>query len=117
MKIAIAADAPDIDTEVAAHAARAPFYLIFDENGRLHAAPANPSAASERNAGPAVARFLAAQRVAMVAAGDFGPRFLDALDEHGIGHAQETGRVADVIARLVARAGAATQRPPARPQD
>ena len=106
MKIAIAADAPNIDTEVAAHAARAPFFLIFDKSGRLHAAPANPLMAGGHNAGPAVAQFLAGQGVAMVVAGDFGPHFLDALEEHGIAHVQETGRVADVIARLVARGGA-----------
>jgi predicted Fe-Mo cluster-binding NifX family protein len=44
--------------------------------------------------------------VGLVVAGEFGPHFLDALEEHGIGHMQETGRVADVIARLVARGGA-----------
>ena len=106
MKIAIAADAPNIDTEVAAHAARAAFYLIFDEDGRLHAALANPLVASGHNAGPAAAQFLAGQGVGLVTAGDFGPHFLDALAEHGISHVQETGRVADIIARLVARGGA-----------
>jgi predicted Fe-Mo cluster-binding NifX family protein len=48
-------------------------------------------------------QFLAGQGVGLVAAGDFGPHFLDALEAHGIQHAQETGRVADVIARLIAR--------------
>jgi predicted Fe-Mo cluster-binding NifX family protein len=106
MKIAVAAEAPSIDTEVAAHAARAPFYLVFDSDGRLHAALANPLVASGHNAGPATAQFLAGQGVGLVAAGEFGPHFLDALAEHGIGHVQETGRVADVLARLVARGGA-----------
>jgi hypothetical protein len=36
-------------------------------------------------------------------AGEFGRHFLDALEAHGMKHAQETGRVADVIARLIAR--------------
>jgi predicted Fe-Mo cluster-binding NifX family protein len=103
MKIAIAADAPDIDTDVAAHAARAPYYLIFNTDGSLQAALANPVAAGGQHAGPAAAQFLAGQGVGLVAADEFGPRFLEALDAHGIRHALETGRVADVIARLVAR--------------
>jgi hypothetical protein len=62
MKIAIAADAPNIDTTVAAHAARAPFYMIVDEDGHLRAAPANPLAAGgaqpdrrQRSSSPATA--------------------------------------------------------------
>lgn len=106
MKIAIAADAPNVDTDVAAHAGRAPYYLIFNADGRLHAAPANPLAAGGHPAGPAAARFLASQGVGLIVAGEFGPHFLDALKEHGIQHALETGRVADVIARLIARWGA-----------
>lgn len=103
MKIAIAAEAPNIDTDVAAHAGRAPYYLIFDAGGRLHAAPANPVAAGGRGAGPAVVQFLAGHGVGMVVAGEFGPNFLDALNEHGMKHALETGRIADVISRLIAR--------------
>jgi len=103
MKIAIAADAPSIDTVVAAHAARAASYLIFDKDGRLHAALANPVVASGQGAGPEAAQFLAAQGVELVAAGEFGPHFLDALAEHGIGHVQEAGPVAEVIARLMAQ--------------
>ena len=103
MRIAIAAGAPDTDADVAANAARAPYYLIFNVDGRLHAAPANPLAAGGHPAGPEAARFLAGQGVGLVVAGEFGQHFLDALEAHAIRHAQETGRVADVIARLAAR--------------
>jgi predicted Fe-Mo cluster-binding NifX family protein len=103
MKIAIAADAPNIDTDVAAHAGRAPYFLIFDADGRLHAAPANPVVGSGQGAGPAAVQFLSSQGVGLVVAGEFGQHFLDALEEHGMKHSQETGRVADVIARLAAR--------------
>jgi predicted Fe-Mo cluster-binding NifX family protein len=103
MRIAIAADAPNIDTEVAAHAARAPYFLIFDTDGRLHAAPANPVVGSGQGAGPAAVQFLSGQGVGLVVAGEFGPHFLEALAEHRIRHAQQTGPVAEVIARLVAR--------------
>jgi predicted Fe-Mo cluster-binding NifX family protein len=106
MKIAIAAAAPVIDTDVAAHAARAPYYLIVDANGRLLAAPANPLATEGHPAGPAAARFLAGLEVRLVVAGDFGPRFLAALDEYGIAHTQATGPVADIIARVVERGDA-----------
>jgi predicted Fe-Mo cluster-binding NifX family protein len=76
---------------------------MFDGNGRMQAALANPVAAGGQHAGPAAAQFLAGQCVGLVAAGEFGPRFLEALEAHGIRHALETGRVADVITRLVAR--------------
>jgi len=101
MNIAIAANAANIDSEVAEHAARAAFYLIFDDDGLLHAALANPLAASGRSAGPEAAKFLAGHGVSLVAAGDFGPHFVAALDEHGIGHIRKIGRAADVIAELV----------------
>jgi predicted Fe-Mo cluster-binding NifX family protein len=103
MKIAVAADAPNVDTDVAAHAGRAPYYLIFNADGRLHAAPANPVVGSGQGAGPAVVQFLSGQGVGLVVAGEFGRHFLDALEEHGMRHAVDNGRVADVIARLIKR--------------
>lgn len=103
MKIAIAAEAPDVDTEIAAHAARAAYYLIFNPDGRLQAALANPAAASGQGAGPAAAQFLAGQGVELVAAGEFGPRFLDVLEVRGIKSVQVTGRATDVVARLIAQ--------------
>lgn len=105
MKIAIAANVPNVDTEVAAHAARAPYYLIFNVDGRLHAALADPVVAGGRGAGPPAAQFLAGQGVGLVAVGEFGPRFLEALKEHGIRYAQETGPVTDVITKLVSGRG------------
>jgi len=101
MKIAIAANAANIDSEVAEHAARAAFYLIFDEQGLLQEALANPLATSGRSAGPEAAKFLAGHGVNLVASGDFGPHFVAALDAHGIAHVRKTGRAADVIADLV----------------
>jgi predicted Fe-Mo cluster-binding NifX family protein len=106
MKIAIAAEAPNIDTDVAAHAGRAPYYLIFDADGRLHAALANPVVPSGQGAGPSAVQFLSGQGVGLVVASEFGRYFLDTLEEHRMKYVQETGRVEDVIARLVGRGGA-----------
>jgi predicted Fe-Mo cluster-binding NifX family protein len=101
MKIAIAVNVANIDAEVAERGARAPFYLIFDEKGLLQAAPTNPLATSDHDAGPQAAKLLAGHGVSLVASGDFGPHFVAALDARGINHIRKTGRAGDVIAELV----------------
>jgi predicted Fe-Mo cluster-binding NifX family protein len=100
MKLAVAATGSAMDSDVAQHAARAPFFLLFDEKGALLEAVANPFAKVDRAAAPQAAAWLADSDVTLLVAGDFGPRFISALQQRGIDHVQLSGQVADALALL-----------------
>jgi len=102
MKIAIAAMAPDVNSGIAKHSARAPFYLLFDEHGEMLEVVSNPFAEVDRGAAPQAALLLADKGVTLLAAGDFGHRFVSELEERGIDHIQRSGQVSDIVRQLVA---------------
>ena len=101
MTIAIAATAPELDGQIAMHGARAPFYLLFDERGNMLEVLANPVVQAKGGAAPQAALFLADKGVTLLAAGDFGNRFISELEERGIGHARMSGLISDVIVELI----------------
>jgi predicted Fe-Mo cluster-binding NifX family protein len=101
MTIAIAATAPELNGQIAMHGARAPFYLLFDEQGNMLEVLANPVVQAEGGAASQAALFLADKGVTLLAAGDFGSRFVSELEEKGIDHVQMSGLIADVIVELI----------------
>jgi predicted Fe-Mo cluster-binding NifX family protein len=101
MTIAIAATAPELNGQIAMHGARAPFYLLFDEQGNMLEVLANPVVQAEGGAAPQAALFLADKGVTLLAAGDFGNRFISELGERGIRHVLVSGLIADVIRELI----------------
>ena len=58
MTIAIAATAPELNGQIAMHGARAPFYLLFDEQGNMLEVLANPVVQAEGGAAPGPRYFL-----------------------------------------------------------
>jgi predicted Fe-Mo cluster-binding NifX family protein len=103
MRIAIAAQGADTNSLISQHAARAPFYLIFNAAGELQEAIKNPCSGAERGAGPKAAHFLAQQNIQMIVAGDFGGRFVEELDASGIQQLQKSGVASDAINEIVSR--------------
>jgi predicted Fe-Mo cluster-binding NifX family protein len=101
MKIAIAAESDTTRAQVSPHGARTPYYLVFDENGQMQEAVANPYAIAERGAGPGAAQFLAQLGIQTVVAGDFGGRFVKELEAGGIKHVEAGGIVSEVIAGML----------------
>ena len=97
MKIAIAAETPEPDAHIATHAARAPFYLIYTDDGTLLSAIENPYAQIERGAAPRAAQLLQQQGVDQLTAGEFGARFIEELAEYNIRAEHGTGTVAGII--------------------
>ncbi|MGD8999798.1 MAG: NifB/NifX family molybdenum-iron cluster-binding protein [Granulosicoccaceae bacterium] len=102
MKIAIAAMTPDLDARIAKHSARAPYYLLFDEQGEMLEVVSNPFADDDRGIAPRVARLLADKGATLLVAGEFGPRFVSELEERGIDRLQRSGQVADSVRQFIA---------------
>jgi len=84
MKIAVAADTTNTDAPVSMHAARAPCYLVYNENGELLDTITNPYHSVERGAAPRVTQLLQEYQINALVAGEFGGRFIDLLEEKSI---------------------------------
>lgn len=96
MKIAIAANSQDPNAAVCMHAARAPYYLIYDD-GALLDVISNPYCSVERGAAPRAAELLREQGVESLVAGEFGDRFIAKLEEQNITPLQGVGLVSKMI--------------------
>jgi predicted Fe-Mo cluster-binding NifX family protein len=99
--IAVAAVDRTENSQICQKAARAPYYLIFNERGKLLEVISNLFSDSARHAGPQVAALLAEKNVTVMVAGDFGQKLKIALDEKGINHLAATGVVQKAIQELL----------------
>lgn len=102
MNIAVASNTTDEDAQVYTHAARAPFYLLYDDNGTLLDAIANPFVSIERGAAPRVVRLLQEHGVNTIVAGEFGDRFVALLEENNIEAVTSSGAVIPIIEDITA---------------
>ena len=96
MKIVIASDGKDENSEISSRGARAPFYLIF-EKGKLVETIKNPFAIGGGGAGWSVAHMLADKKVNLVIAGRVGPNMEMALKEKGLKSKEASGKVKDFM--------------------
>ena len=96
MKIAIASEGKDLNSEISSKGGRAPFYLIF-ENKKLVEVIKNPFAVGGGGAGFSVAHMLAEKKVDLVVAGKIGGNMVGALKEKGIEFKEASGEVKDFI--------------------
>lgn len=101
MIIAIAAIDPDLNAQVALHGARAPYYLLFDDQGILIDSLVNPFVQVDQGAAPRAALFLSDNGVTLLAAGDFGPRLISELEQRGIRYVQKMDLVSDALKELI----------------
>ena len=99
--IAVAAIDKTENAQVSEKAARTPYYLIFDEHGKLMEVMANPFHDVSKGAGPKVANFLAEKNVSVVIAGGFGHKMTNALDEEGINYYEATGTVKKTVQQFI----------------
>ena len=105
MKIAVAADTAERDARVSMHAARAPFYLAYEENGAFAGAISNPNSAVERGAAPKAAALLREHGIDVLVAGEFGSRFVADLEDAHITFVRDSGAVADVVSKVLGHTG------------
>lgn len=100
MKIAIASEGKDMESEISLKAGRSPYYLIF-ENKKLIEKIKNPFAIGSGGAGWSVAYMLADKKVDLVIAGKIGANMEAALKEKGIKFKEESGKkVKEIIKNL-----------------
>jgi len=89
MKIAIASEGKDENSEISQRGGRAPYYLLFEDK-KLIEVIKNPFAAGSGGAGFSVAYMLADKKVNLVIAGKFGGNMESALKEKGIKFKEES---------------------------
>ncbi len=99
-RIAVAADAPEVDATVSEVAARAPFILIFGEDGAFVSSHSNP-VTTDRRAGPALADWLADRQIEMLIAGRFGPKLSQALEARQIRRVVQRGPASEAVAAVL----------------
>lgn len=80
MKIAVATDSSNAESQVSSHAARAAFYLLYDKQGKFLDAIENPYSKVDRGAAPRAAQLLREHGVGTLVAGEFGGRFVAQLE-------------------------------------
>jgi predicted Fe-Mo cluster-binding NifX family protein len=100
MKIAIAANTANTDAPVSMNAARAPCYLVFNEEGKLLETVSNPYSSMEKCVAPRSARLLRQHHINTLVAGDFGDRFVELLQQHHISTVVSQGSVSDAIKKI-----------------
>ena len=91
MKIAVATEGKDEDSEISQRGGRAPFYLIFEDKKLLEIIK-NPFASGAGGAGFSVAHLLADKEVDLVVAGKVGGNMISALKEKQIEFKEDEGK-------------------------
>ena len=100
MKIAIATENNAPTAEISSQGARALFYLIFGEDGKLSEILENPYAGNATHVGPDVANILMNMHVTKVVAGRFGHKFKQALENNHVECIEQTGFAAQAAKEL-----------------
>jgi len=100
-KYAIAANGPTKVSVISDLAARAPFYLLFDQSGNFLEALKNPLADTPGRAAPQAAQLLAQAGVTKTVAGKFGHKMVSELISKGIDHLESKGTVESAITGLL----------------
>jgi predicted Fe-Mo cluster-binding NifX family protein len=103
MKIAIASVGKDINSEISPVAGRAPYILIFDDEGNLIEEIKNPFAIGGGGAGFGVAKMLSDKEVSIVVAGHFGENMKRALEERCIEYTEKQGIVKSILTDLLSK--------------
>jgi len=96
MRIAIASEGKNEDSEISSRGARALFYLVFDD-GKLTETIKNPFAVGSGGAGWSVAYMLADKNIDLVVAEKFGPNMEIALKQKKLKFKEASGKVREFV--------------------
>jgi len=96
MKIAIASEGKNIDSEISPKGGRAPYYLIFEDKDLIEVIK-NPFAVGSGGAGWSVAYMLAEKKIDLVVAGKIGVNMQTALKEKKINFKESSGKILEFL--------------------
>ncbi len=94
--IVVSAEGQTAEASVSALVARAPFFLFFDETGKLLETVANPYRQAG-GSGITVADFLARKGATVIVAEGFGPQIADEIRGKGIATVSFKGSARDAV--------------------
>jgi predicted Fe-Mo cluster-binding NifX family protein len=100
-RIAVAANGKTLSSVVSNRSARSPYYLIFDNTGKLIETLDNPYKTVGRMAGPSVVDFLAQRNVDVIVAESFGSNMVNAMENRSITYIKFRGTVKDAVKRTL----------------
>lgn len=100
MKIGVASTGSAADAAISQEAARAPYILIFDQEGNLLDAVENRGLPAQR-ASAQVVLMLKERGVTHYIAGRFGQNLINALNQAGIKRVEKTGPAQEAVREIV----------------
>jgi predicted Fe-Mo cluster-binding NifX family protein len=100
-KVAVAAEGKTVASEVSGVAARSPYFLIFDLEGKFLEALDNPYKTAGRGAGFSVVPFLAQKEVTFVVAGQFGEKMIQAMKSNSIDYLEFHGSAEAALEKVL----------------
>lgn len=99
-KFAIAADGQDASAPITHLTGRAPYFIIYDENGKLLEVAVNIYLQQEFGMGPQAAAMLGEKKVTVLVGGMAGPKMKKVLDANSIRFVYRKGIVQQVVDEL-----------------
>ena len=100
MRMAIASEGNDSNSDISSAAARAPYFLIYEDK-KLVETMKNPFAIGGGGAGWSVAHIMAKNKVDLFVAGKLGENLESALNGKNIAFREENGKkVSDILEEL-----------------
>jgi predicted Fe-Mo cluster-binding NifX family protein len=99
-KIAVSANGETLTAPVSRQAGLSPFFILFDEKGKLIEAIDNPYKEGG-SAGIPVADFLASKGVTVVVAEGFGDRIVEVMKSKGIRAVAFKGSVEEAVKKVL----------------
>lgn len=99
-KIAVAANGDVPGAQVNAQPASSPYFLLFDQKGKLLEALENPYKSAE-SPGPAIVNYLSGKGATVVVGGDFGPKIVDAMKAKRMWPVRFKGSAEDAVKKVL----------------
>ncbi len=99
--IAVASEGKTASARVSEVAARSPYFLLFDGDGKLLEAVDNPSKGAKGGAATSAVNFLSQKKAAFVVAGEFGKNMTQAMKTKGIKYLQFKGSVEEALKKVL----------------
>jgi predicted Fe-Mo cluster-binding NifX family protein len=101
VKIAVAAVSDSENSEISDVSGRAPWFLLFDENGNFLKSVKNPGVAMGRAASGAVTDLLLKEDCKIIIAGQFGYKMENQLKANKIDFYERRGNAKKVVQQLI----------------